>query len=249
MTELYILIPAILLGGIVQTCAGFGSALVAMPLFLYVLEKEAAAPVYAMLGLFISGTVFYQNRASISPREALPLIIASVPGIAVGVYLLQTADGTVIKRVLGVILIAYALWMMLRRDRPASTRTSREGSAGAGMLAIAGVAGFLSGVLGGAFNTSGPPLLLYASIRGWPKEQFRSILQTVYIVGGALTVAGHTAGGLVNGRTVTLAACSLPGLVLGLWIGRRIDRRISQEQFVRMTLALILLLGGWLLVP
>ena len=53
-------------------------------------------------------------------------------------------------------------------------------------------AGFIAGCLGGAYNTAGPPVIVYGSLRQWPKEEFRAVLQAFFFVNAVFTVASHT---------------------------------------------------------
>jgi len=42
--------------------------------------------------------------------------------------------------------------------------------------------GFLAGILGGAYNANGPPIVIYGVMRGWKKEAFRASLQGFFFV-------------------------------------------------------------------
>ena len=61
------------LGALVQTVAGFGSALVAMPVLTQMLGVQVAAPVQALLGLLTTVTVLYRNWGGLRWREAFLL--------------------------------------------------------------------------------------------------------------------------------------------------------------------------------
>jgi hypothetical protein len=108
--------------------------------------------------------------------------------------------------------------------------------------------GFLSGILAGAYNTGGPPLIIYGAIKKWPREQFKSILQSVFLVNGVMVVARHAAGGLITGPVLRYYLYSVPLLLVGVFLGTRVDRLVGPEQFRKLVLVLILLLGVSLLV-
>ena len=103
--------------------------------------------------------------------------------------------------------------------------------------------GLTAGLLGGAYATDGPPLVVYGAVKGWPKESFRSILQAVFLVDGVLIVVCHGAGGLVSADVLTYSAYGVPGMLVGLGAGMWLDRRINHERFHKILLVFMVLLG------
>ena len=45
------------------------------------------------------------------------------------------------------------------------------------------------------------------------------------------------------GELLLLGACLLPAMALGLWVGRRLTRKLSREAFVRVVTWLVLASG------
>ena len=79
--------------------------------------------------------------------------------------------------------------------------------------------GFAGGILGGLAGLSGPLPILWASVRGWTKEQRRGIFQifNFSILAAALFV--QIATGLVKLQVLWLALIAFPGTVVGAWLG------------------------------
>ncbi|MFQ5856424.1 MAG: hypothetical protein ACE5LU_12350, partial [Anaerolineae bacterium] len=75
----------------------------------------------------------------------------------------------VVKRLLGLILIAYACYTLAH---PVTPRLSSR--------RWVYPVGFVAGCLGGAYNTPGPPVIVYGSLRQWPKQEFRAMLQAFF---------------------------------------------------------------------
>jgi hypothetical protein len=109
-------------------------------------------------------------------------------------------------------------------------------------------AGFLAGCLGGAYNTPGPPVIVYGSLQQWPKDEYRAILQTLFFISGVLIVGSHLLAGHMTRSVWALYAWAAPALLLGLWTGTRLDRRVDQERFRTMVLVVILVLGTTLML-
>lgn len=235
--------PELLLAGIVllaaalQTLAGFGFALLVMPLLTLLLGIKTAAPLVALVGFTLYLINLLRYRRGLEWREALKLLIPALLGVPLGVLALRTLDESLIKGFLGVILVAYALFALFNPQMPQLRST-----------VWAYPVGFLAGCLGGAFNTPGPPVIVYGNARVWPRDQFRSTLQVIFLASSATVILAHAAAGNITADVARMAAIALPALLAGIVLGAYIDRRTNQERFRTAVLGLILATGVLLLV-
>ncbi len=233
-------------GAFVQTVAGFGSALVIMPLLAYALGVQAAATVMAIVGASVTVAVLYQNRHGFRWREASRLLAGSVIGVPLGTLALKTLPEGPVVAALGIILLAYGLYSLTRMAANRGAAIEAEPVETGGWL-VSWCFGFSAGLLGGAYATDGPPLVIYGAVRRWPKESFRSILQACFLVDGCLILLCHSAGGLMSRDILVYSLYGIPGMALGLVAGSLLDRRINHQVFHRLLLWLILVLGTALL--
>ncbi len=100
-----------------------------------------------------------------------------------------------------------------------------------------GAVGLLSGLLGGATGLSGPPLVLFLTNQGTPKQVFRANLTTYFLALGLVRLVSYAAGGLLTAEVVRLAALLLPLALLGTEVGMRLAPRANEELFRRVTLS------------
>jgi uncharacterized membrane protein YfcA len=118
MIDLYLAIAAIsFLAGLVQGLTGFGSALVAMPLFLLFLDARTAVPLSILNGLIITIYLCLQLKRHLDLGKISPLLLGCLPGIIAGVYFLKSADNTWIKILLGILLVGYASFSLKFKPR------------------------------------------------------------------------------------------------------------------------------------
>lgn len=231
------------LGALVQTIAGFGSALVIMPMLTYFIGIQSASTVMAIAGAAVTVAVLHQNRKGLRWAEAVPILIGSCTGIPLGTLALEALPAAPVVALLGVVLLAYALFRITLGNRFAvETAPPQKNLSWTGRIPTVMV-GLVAGLLGGAYATDGPPLVIYGAVKGWPKESFRSILQAVFLVDGVLIVVCHGAGGLVSTDVITYSAYGIPGMLAGLGAGMWLDRRISHEVFHKVLLVFVVLLG------
>lgn len=231
------IVTIVFVAAVMQSLTGFGFALVVMPLVTLIVDLRTAAPLIALAGLTAYTVNLVRFRGSVNLGEVARLGIASALGIPIGIWALVRVDELAINRAMGAILVALAAFSLLR---PAIERQQARW--------WAYPAGFLAGCLGGAYNTPGPPVIVYGSLRQWPKDEYRAILQTLFFINGILIVGSHLLARHMVAEVWALYAWAAPALLLGLWAGARLDRRLDQERFRTLVTAMILVLGVSLLL-
>jgi uncharacterized membrane protein YfcA len=108
--------------------------------------------------------------------------------------------------------------------------------------------GLLAGMLGGAFNISGPPVIIYGHARRWSPSGFKANLQAFFLVVTAWVVLVHAISGNINPMVWRLFALSLAPMVLGVTLGLWLDSRIRAAAFQKLVLVGLLLVGTQLIL-
>jgi uncharacterized membrane protein YfcA len=217
---------------LVQILSGFGFALMVMPPITLLLGLRTAAPLVALTGLTSYAINLIRYRQAVDVREVLRMGTASALGVPVGLWILVNVDEAIIKPLLGLILIAYAIYRLVRPQglRLCSPRWVYP-------------AGFIAGCLGGAYNTAGPPVIIYGTLRQWSREEFRAVLQAFFFLNATLVVASHYLTHHLTPTVFTLFAYAVPALFLGILVGTWVDSRLSASHFRTLVTVMILLLG------
>ncbi len=222
-TEIVILIAAIAFAAtLVRSTLGFGDALISMPLLATILPLKVAAPYIAALSVFNAIVILAQEWRHISFRETGPLIFPALLGIPFGMWLLRDGNPRLVTGLLAVLVLSFASWNLWK---PESLQLKTDRSAP--------LFGVVSGVLGGAYNTAGPTLVIFATLRRWPVERFRANLQSYFIVGGTVVFLLHVWHGHVTVPVLKLFAICVPLTILSAAIGRRITCSIPTARFTR----------------
>jgi uncharacterized membrane protein YfcA len=227
-----LIVVAVFAAALMQSLSGFGFALIIMPLVTFGVGLQTAAPMVALTALTVYVINVFRYRQAINLREVFCLGIGSVFGIPLGIWVLANANEALVKQIMGLILSAYAVYALVH---PVISWVPSRG--------WVYPVGFLSGCLSGAYNAPGPPVILYGSLSQWPRDEFRAVLQAVFLINGALVVASHFVAHHVTVDVLMLYLCALPALGLGILVGSRVDRRVDRNRFRTMVTALILVLG------
>ena len=232
---LALLLLVILVSTTLRSAFGFGNALIAMPLLVLLLGLPSATPLVALVGLFTGFLMLVKDWRQLEIKEVFYLLLASLAGIPVGLYLLVSLPEYLVRGILGLTLIGFGGFGLAGIKLPVL-----KGS----WLALP--LGFLSGILGGAYNANGPPIVIYSLLKGWEKEKFRSTLQGYFLVTGVLASAGHFLSGLWTREVLSFFLISVPVIMIGVLIGDRLTARIPGPKFSQV-LNLVLVLLGFLM--
>lgn len=232
MTVILLSCALFLLSGAVQGVTGFGGALVAIPLLSLVMDVKQAVPLSILNGLVTTTTMAYTLRHQLDWRKILPMLIGSLPGTILGTLLLKQADPALISRLLGLVLVAVSVFNLRFAPRPINPPR------------IWGhVAGFFSGVITATVGAGGPPVIIYATLHDWKKDEIRATLTGFFVLNGYVTAAFHASSGIITGHTLHLFALTGGCVLLGTMAGSRISNRMPRRTYLRIVYLLLIGLG------
>lgn len=221
-----------------QSLSGFGLALVSMPLLVPLIGIQTAAPLVALIALIGEIILLIYYREELTIGVIWRLALASVIGTPIGVILLRTAPEQVVLTILGFVVAGFALYALLNFKLP----RLEHGFWGY-------LAGFMAGILGGAYNTAGPPVILYGNCRRWPRYNFKSNLQGFFMLNSIVILIAHFLAGGYTAEVWRIVPFALIAALLGIIAGLRLDKRLNPETFRKIVLILLLLLGIRLMLP
>jgi uncharacterized protein len=221
----------------VMGLAGFGIGLVALAFLPFVMAPATAVVLMTVYALASALGILIPIRRDVVAPRLVDLLIGTVAGAPLGVWVIATLSPGALRRLIGLVLVAIVLLELL------GTLPRRLPDRRWGLLA-----GFLAGVIGAAAGTPGPPVVLYATTQEWSPRTIKANLQAFFIVNETVVLIGYWWAGLVTpevGRfAIGFALPALAGVVLGVVIGNRIDR----ERFRRIVFTILFVSGVVLLL-
>ncbi len=232
MAEHIIVIFAIFLAVFTQSLSGFGSALVAMALLPPVLGIQIATPLVAIVMLPLEIFLLMHYRHALNVSVIWRVIVAAIVGIPFGIIFLTQLDEELVLAVLGMVITGYSLFALLNLKLP----TMAHPAWGYGF-------GFIAGLLGGAYNTSGPPVIVYGNCLRWDPDEFKSNLQGFFLVASFFIAIGHAWDRNLTPEVWRLFLISLPAIVVGIWAGTSLDKYLNPESFRKIVLVLLVVMG------
>ncbi|SDI95471.1 sulfite exporter TauE/SafE family protein [Aliiruegeria lutimaris] len=103
--------------------------------------------------------------------------------------------------------------------------------------------GALSGIVGGVSGVWGPPLVLYLTATATPKGDQMRALGVAFGLGAILLFITHLQTGVLNARTLPFSAAMVLPALLGMRFGQKIQDRLDQESFRKVTLLVLIVAG------
>lgn len=223
---------------LIRSAFGFGEALIAVPLLAFCLPVKIAAPLGVLVSIMVAGVVVIQDRQQIHLRSAVWLVLATLPGIPLGLWLLTSSHQAFVKGALALVIMAFSAYSLIGRT-PELRHDSR------GWLFVCGLC---AGVLGGAFGMNGPPLVVYGSMRRWTAQQFRATLQAYFLPASILGMTGYLVSGLWVRAVTHYFLFSLPLAIPAVFLGRAINHRLTGERFLKYVYVGLACVGVLLLI-
>lgn len=230
------LVMIVFVASFTRSVAGFGMALIAMPLLTRMLGIRVAAPLVALIGVTSQTALLVRYRYAFNLPAVGRLAAASLFGVPLGVFALRRINERMVLILLGAVITGYALYALLELRLPELEHTG-----------WAYGFGFVAGLLSGAYNVPGPPVIVYGSCCRWPPAEFKSNLQGFFLITTTMVVGVHALNHNLTRLVWQDYLIALPATGLGLWAGFSLDRYLDPIAFRKVIFGLLIVLGLWLI--
>jgi uncharacterized membrane protein YfcA len=234
MMTIGVLLFGALAGGFVSGLAGFGTALMALGIWLYVVSPDVAVQLVLVCSIIAQTSTMPSVWRSIDFKLVWPFLVGGLAGVPLGTFLVAYADPRMFKLWVGLLLLVFPATLYFQR-RPMA-------------LSIGGKAadtaiGFAGGVLGGVAGLSGPVPILWASVRGWGKDERRGLFQIFNWTILTAALVAQAGSGMITRETMWLTLLVTPATIGGAWLGARTYHALSDGNFRDVVLGLLFLSG------
>lgn len=233
-----LLLGGAIAGGFVNGLAGFGTSLFALGWWLQILPPKQAVVLVLVLSVFSGLQGAWVVRKSIEPRRLAIFLVPALIGIPVGLQVLQWIDVDLLKLIVAVFLLTYAVFFIVRRNLPAMTAETPVVDAGIG---------FAGGVLGATAGLSGALPTMWLAMRDWQRQKVRAVLQPFNIAVLGIAAVLLVIDGVLDRQTLIALAVAFPATMLAAQAGLWAFGRLTDVQFRWLLVSLMLVSGLGLL--
>jgi uncharacterized membrane protein YfcA len=228
--ELAATLAVALLAGLARGFSGFGSALIFIPLASATLGPRLAAPLLMLVDNLTTFPLIPTAWRRADRGEVASLVAGALVGAPLGTWLLLHLDAETLRW--GMCVLAIAMLALLAsgwryHGRPA--------------LPLSLAVGAASGLLSGAAQMGGPPVVAYWLGGAIPAARVRANIMLFFAASGVISAVTYLVSGLLTPAVLLLTVLVAPAYALGIWGGSHLFGLASEASFRRACFVLIAL--------
>lgn len=210
--------------------------MLAIPILSTFLPLKMTTPYMCITGLILSITLIVKESKILAWKDALFLVLGSLFGVPLGIYFLKNGNELHSKLGLGGIIIFISIFKIFYRGNITISKNWY------------GIPfGFLGGIMSGAFNMSGPAVVVFGTLKNWPPKKFIATLQAYFLPTNLFALFGFFSADVITIDLLKLVLFSLPGLFLAVFFGGIWHAKMKPDIFQKY-INYFLLFIGFLLV-
>ena len=225
--QLIVVGSAVFIAAMMQIVAGFGFALLGVPLMTLAIDPKIAVVVSALTGVLVTTWQAIRSRADADRVLVRRLTTAAYVGMPFGLLVFVEVNDNVLRLLLGIAVLIAVVMLALRLNmHHAGPRFDYA-------------AGFVSGVLNTSLSTNGPPLVFALQARQLSPVTFRATITMVFALSNILGITLFVASGRVTRDGLVASAITIPAMILGQAVGFPLRKHIHGERFRYLVLVLM----------
>ncbi|BBD07671.1 sulfite exporter TauE/SafE family protein [Desulfovibrio ferrophilus] len=167
-------------------------------------------------------------------RRFVPMFVCAFPGLLMGLWLLNSMSGDRPRFVLGIVLALYGCWALLQGEYVLPENWQRR---------LMGPVGLVTGVINGLTGSQIMPILPYLLSLGLTKNIVVQAINTSFTISSLVMLLGLGKLGLLSAELITISAVGIIPVAVGIRLGSRVRRRVSEALFRVLVLWMLILLG------
>lgn len=238
--QIAFLLAAALAAAFVRGLAGFGMAILLVPVIGLAIPPAEAVVVANWLGILI-GLIGLRRVLRESERSAFVISVCAMLATPLGVWLLAITAPELARLLIALIALGAFVLVLLPKRPPDHVPLQSETAA----------TGIASGVLTGFAGMPGPPVVPYYLRRQIPAGLARASMMTIFLTTSIAGVASAIALRVATWREAILGAVLFPAVLLGNWLGTLAFGKVSDRvwrSFTGAVLGLAALAALWRLL-
>jgi uncharacterized membrane protein YfcA len=221
-------IAVVAFAGVLRGFSGFGSAMVLAPALAALYPVTQAVPLIILLEVALSFQLLPAAVRRVERREIAILSLAALPGLVVGVWLLEVLPERTLRLAISLLILAFLALILLNVRRTGAPTTTGLG-----------LTGVMSGVANGASGVGGPPIVLYYLAGNGGSEALRATVICYFFIIDVVSAGLYGLRGLVGADTLALTLLCIPASVAGVWLGSRLFDKASEQLYRRVAYGII----------
>ena len=214
-----------------MTITGFAGTMLAMPASILLLGVDDARFILNMTAIFSCVFIAVQQWKYANKKELKKILFVMLMGMLVGTVLYKVIPMSFLLPAYGVVIIIIALQRLFF---PQAAQLPRWA-----YLPVL----IAAGIIHGMFVSGGALLVMYATLVLTNKSEFRATIAATWAVLDPAFFVLNFDTALWNMENLLLIAICIPPLILSVYLGNWLHKRINQKWFMKLTYVLLVASG------
>lgn len=234
-TDYAFILTAYVVASTIKGLTGIGFSTSCLPIMALRLDLTVAIPLVIIPSIVSNLAVMLQaGRFGSAVRRFWPLYLASIPGLLAGVALLVAIRADAAKAILGLVLMAYALWALSNKSFALSEERERQLRVPVGLCT-----GFVNGLTGSQVM----PVLPYLLSLPLDKKAFVQAINISFTLSSLILLLAMNQRGFLSAPTLLAAVAGLLPVLVTVYLAGRLQHRLSGTWHRRLVLGFLLVMG------
>ena len=218
---------------------GLGFSTTSLPILAIIVGLKDALPLVIIPSISSNLVVMYgAGHFGETVRRFWPMLIATIPGLILGLWVLSRIDAAQAGGVLGLMLLLWCAFHFAKPDLRLPVRLQRP---------LGPLSGFVTGVLNGVTGSQVMPAVPYLMMLHLGRNQFIQSINCSFTLSSLIMAAGLNRLGLFGLDALVLSIIGTLFIYFGLKVGERARAHLSPDRFRLAVLAMLAAMGVSLL--
>lgn len=232
----------ILVSNIIQGITGFAGTLIAMPFLIMLVDLETAKQVLNYLGIVASLWILYKDHRYLNWPQVRKILGIMLVGLFIGIASYNYLPTDLLLIIFPIFVLFVGVRGLLTELKKESVQPKKERPLFETILLLS------AGIIHGLFVSGGPMLVAYATTKINNKHEFRATLSAVWVVLNSIMFIQNLLANNLTKSIVVYMAISTVVLFIGLAIGEKLLKKMSQATFMKISYFLLILSSISLLI-
>ena len=230
---------ALVLSAFIKGSLGLGFSTICLAILANVIELKTAISIVVLPSLLSNVIVMIDaGNFKISLRHFFSMILMAVPGMLLGLQLLRQNDNSASIFVLAVVLIVYGCWGWVNHQFKIDDKNIQK---------LNPVIGFITGTVNGATGSQIFPIMPYLLSLNISKDVLVQTINISFTLNSLIMLGFLFRMDTLDTDSIITYSLGIIPVVIGVWLGGKVRRRIPEHRFKQAVMVLVVALGLLLL--
>ena len=250
LTYLAVAVAAVLFG--IDKSLASGAGLLSIATLTAVMPAHQATGLTLLMAICADWSAIWAYRGNVSVKSLVRLLPFVVAGIVGGIVFLYTAGDMQMRRTIGIILGVFVAMYFISQARKrlgkddgnaeapqrATSSAQADQSNGSSARLLSWVKRIVCGVLAGfttmVANAAGPVTAIFFLSENLPVMRFLGTTAWFYFIVNLIKLPISIHLGMITWQGFLSMAWTIPLIIVTVFIGRAIAKRVNQETFTKL---------------